>query len=113
MKTVFTWFSKIDSNLWGDEVKGNRYLATILLMFAFLSGLSVGVAPAMGDIIPFFSDVNVVSVTALMVYVAALAVYESFCIATDLLVASLRSLLLVLLIFVLYGGGCLLGRMLS
>ena len=27
-------------------------------------------------------------------------------------VASLRSLLLVLLIFVLYGGGCLLGRML-
>lgn len=113
MKHLFTWFWRIDNSLWGGEVESNRYVSSLLLLFAFVCGLFVGLQPLISDSVPYFSDTNIVSVTALMVYVAGILVCESFCVAVDLVVALLRSLLIVLLLFALYGGGIFIGRILS
>lgn len=113
MKRVFTWFWHIDCKLWGDEVESNRYVSSLLLMFAFISGVLVMGFPQSAGAVPFLTDMNIVSVTALMVYVAGVFVCESFCVAKDLAVALLRSLLLIVLLAALYGGGCMLGRIFS
>jgi hypothetical protein len=105
MKSIFTWFRYVDDRLWGGETDCNRYLSSLMLLFALLSGAVLGSLPLSVDIIPFLADVNIVSVTALMVYVAGITVCESICMAHNATVALLRSILLVVSVFVLYGAG--------
>lgn len=110
MKRIFTWFWHFEKGLWGCEVESNRYVSSLLLMFAFLCGAAVGVSCSFGSPVSFLADINVVSVTALMVYVAGIAVCESICVAQNLSVAILRSILLLFLLFVLYAGPVIMFR---
>lgn len=108
MRLMFTWFRLLENRLWKNRIQSNRYFASAAIAFAFACGASLGIMPCLNTVSDGIIEGNIVSVTALIVYLAAILVCESICAARSFSVAVLRSLLAVSMAFAAYVSGYLL-----
>ncbi len=103
-----TWFALLERRLWRGAVAANCYFASCVLAFVFAAGSLLASAPLLNSWLGVALDLNAVSLVALWVYVAALLLCESICVAHTVAVALFRSLLVAAVSLLMLSAGYLL-----
>lgn len=95
MRNKLTWFYTLDKKIWGNSIDSNPYLGTLSLMFAALMGAIFGGAEALNGLFEWCTVGNLVQCVSMLVYIWGLNVAESVVASANWKVATLRTLLLL------------------